>query len=96
MLPFFKENKMATANPTREEELMKEVARTIVDKAAEGRTPKITVKELGDIFRELELTREDVNRFTEYIVTPLGRASFRKTVRLEMWKSGYRPRGWKG
>lgn len=87
---------MTTANPTREEELMKEVARTIVDKATEGRTPKITVKELGDIFRDLELTREDVNRFTEYILTPLGKESFRKTVRLEMWKSGYRPRGWKG
>jgi len=87
---------MITSNPTKEEELMKEVAKTIVDKAAEGKKPKITAKELHSICRELELEPEDVDRFTEYIQTPLGKESFRKKVRLEMWKAGYRPRGWKG
>lgn len=84
---------MITSNPTKEEELMKEVAKAIVGKATEGKKPKITAKELHAICRELELEPEDVDRFTEYIQTPLGKESFKKTVRLEMWKAGYRPRG---
>ena len=87
---------MTTSNPTREEELMKEVAKIIVRKASEGKEPQINAKELHSICEELELEPEDVDRFTEYIQTPLGRASFGKTVRLEIWKTGYRPRGWKG
>ncbi len=87
---------MTTSNPTKEEKLMKEVAKVIVGKASEGKEPRINAKELHSICRELELEPEAVDRFTEYIQTPLGKESFRKKVRLEMWKAGYRPRGWKG
>jgi len=87
---------MITSNPTKEEELMKECARLIVAKASEGKEPKITARELDDITTSMKFTKEDFHRFMEYLLTPLGAESFKKTVRLEMWKAGYRPRGWKG
>lgn len=87
---------MTTSNPTKEEELMREAAKILVAKASEGKEPRITAKEFHDITRSLGLPAEELERFTEYLETPLGRESFKKTVRLEMWKTGYRPRGWKG
>lgn len=87
---------MTTSNPTKEEELMKEVAKVVVDKASEGKEPGVSAKELEAIALSLEFSHEDLQHFTDYIVTIQGRESFKKTVRLEMWKAGYRPRGWKG
>lgn len=87
---------MTTSNPTKEEELMKEVAKVIVGKASEGKEPRVSAKELETIARELEFTHEDMDNFLAYLETLPGRESFKKTVRLEMWKAGYRPRGWKG
>jgi len=87
---------MTTSNPTKEEKLMREAARIVVAKALEGKKPRIIAREFYDITRSLVLTDEELERFLEYLQTPLGTESFKKTVRLEVWRAGYRPRGWKG
>lgn len=83
---------MITANPTKEEELMKEAARVVVDKAAKGKKPEIRAKELEDIAVKLEFSAQEIEDFIAYLQTPQGKESFKKTVRLEMLRAGYGPR----
>ncbi len=87
---------MTTSNPTKEEELMRRAAKFIVGKAKAGRKPQMTPKEFHAVVTDMGLSAEELDEFTAYLETPLGRESFKKTVRLEMWRAGYRPRGWKG
>lgn len=79
---------MTTANPTKEEEFVTEVAKYLVERG----TPAIAAKELKTIAKELGY--EDVEGMTNYIRSTEGADFFRKSLRLELWKVGYRPRGW--
>ncbi len=79
---------VATANPTKEEGLAKEIARYLVAK----RQPIIKVAELESIFTELGHGEKELRDFTSYIQTEGGKDFFRKSIRLELWKAGYRPK----
>lgn len=76
----------ATANPTKEEGIAKVLARYIVA----NRTPVIQAAELRGIFRDLGYGEKELKDFLSYIWTPEGRGFFRNTIRLELWKAGYR------
>lgn len=80
---------VTTANPTKEEGLAQEIARYLVIKKA----PRIKADELESIFGTLGYGKKELEDFTSYIWTPEGREFFRKAIRLELWKSGYQPKG---
>ena len=80
---------MATANPTIEEGLAQEIAKYLVAK----RQPIIKAAELESIFKELGHGEKELRDFTSYIQTQEGKDFFRKLVRLELWKAGYRSKG---
>jgi hypothetical protein len=80
---------MATANPTIEEGLAQEIAKYLVAK----RQPIIKAAELESIFKELGHGEKELRDFTSYIQTQEGKDLFRKLVRLELWKAGYRSKG---
>jgi len=79
---------MLTANPTKEERLSVEIAKFLVAK----RQPRIKADELETIFGELGYGEKELKDFLAYIWTPEGRGYFRNTIRLELWKAGYRPK----
>jgi len=79
---------VATANPTKEEQFATEVAKYLV----EQRKPEITAKELEAIARKLGYA--DIEGLIKYIQSTQGKEYFKKTIRLELWQAGYRPRGW--
>jgi len=78
---------MTTANSTKEEEFATEVAKYLV----EQRKPQITAKELEAIARKVEY--ENIEGLIKYIQSDEGKGYFKKTIRLELLKSGYRPTG---
>jgi len=77
---------VATANPIKEEQFATEVAKYLVER----RKPKITVKELEAIARELEY--ENIEGLIKYIQSARGKEYFKRTLRLKLWKAGYGPR----
>jgi len=79
---------MTTANPTKEEEFATFLAKYLVEQGK----PKITAKELEVIARKLEY--ENIEGLLKYIQSAKGKEYFKKTIRLELWQAGYRPRGW--
>ena len=79
---------MATANPAIEEGLAQELARYIVAK----KQPIIKAAELESIFKKLGYGEKELSDFTSYVQTHGGEAFFRKSIRLELWKAGYRPK----
>ncbi len=79
---------MAIANTAKEEQFATEVAKYLV----EHRKPEITAKELEAIARKVEY--ENIEGLVKYIQSAEGKGYFKKTIRLELWKAGYRPRGW--
>ena len=79
---------MATVNPTIEEGLAQEIARYLMAK----RQPIIKSAELESIFKELGYGEKELSDFTSYIETERGKDFFRKSIRLELWKAGYRPK----
>jgi len=79
---------MTTANPIKEEEFATEIAQYLV----EQRKPTIRAKELEAIAKELAY--EDIEGIISYVQSPGGREYFKKTIRLELWQAGYRPKGW--
>ena len=79
---------MATANSTKEEGLAREIARYLVSKGQ----PIIKAAELESIFKELGHGEKELRDFTSYIQTQRGRDFFRNSIRLELWKAGYRPK----
>jgi len=80
---------MATANPTIEEGLAQEIAKYLVGK----RQPIIKAVELEALFKELDYGEKELGDFTSYIQTQEGGDFFKKSIRLELWRAGYRPRG---
>jgi len=79
---------VAIANLTQEERFVEKLAKYLVEHGKH----KTTSKELLAIAKELEC--EDIEGFLKYMMTPGGKEFFRKTLRLELWKAGYRPKGW--
>ena len=79
---------MTTANPTKEEEFATEIAKYLV---GQGK-PAITAKELEAVAKKLGY--EDIKGIINYIQSTKGADFFRKSLRLELWKAGYRPREW--
>jgi len=79
---------MATANPTIEEGLAQEIAKYLVAK----RQPIIKAAELETIFSKLGYGEKEFRDFTSYIEAERGKDFFRKSMRLELWKAGYRPK----
>lgn len=79
-----------SSNPTKEEGLAEHIAQFLVAK----RQPKIKADELESIFKELGYGEKELKDFTSYIWTPEGKDFFRKSIRVELWRAGYRPRGW--
>ena len=79
---------MTTANPAIEEGLAQEIAKYLVAK----RQPIIKSAELESIFKELGYGEKELRDFTSYIETQEGKDFFRKSMRLELYKAGYRPK----
>lgn len=79
---------MAIDNLIKEEGLAQEIARFIVIKKA----PRIRADELESIFKALGYGEKELKDFLSYIWTPEGKEFFRKSIRLELWKAGYRPK----
>ena len=79
---------MAIDNLTKEEGLAQEIARFLVIKKA----PRIKADELESIFKALGYGEKELKDFLSYIWTQEGKEFFRKSVRLELWKAGYRPK----
>lgn len=77
---------MGTVNPAKEEQFATEVAKYLV----EQRKSEITAKELEAIARKLEY--EDIASLINYIQSAEGRENFKKLIRLELVKAGYRPK----
>jgi len=84
---------MAIAN-TAKEEMIQQVAEIIVGKAAQGKKPRITAKELEAIARDFDWVGKDIENFTTYVKSPEGKEVFKKTIRMELWKAGYHPKEW--
>ncbi|MBA7633027.1 hypothetical protein ES703_40583 [subsurface metagenome] len=81
---------MITANPTKEESLAEHIAHYLIAK----RQPQIRAAELESIFKELGYGEKELKDFNSYILTPEGKDFFRKSIRVKLWRAGYRPRGW--
>ena len=79
---------MTIDTPTKEEQFATEVAKYLV----EHRKREITAKELEAIARKVEY--ENMEGLIKYFQSAEGKGYFKKTIRLELWKAGYRPRGW--
>jgi len=47
---------------------------------------------IESIFKELGYGEKELRDFTSYIETEGGKDFFRKSMRLELWKAGYRPK----
>ncbi len=80
---------MPVANLTKEERLAEEIAKFLVAK----RQPRIKADELETIFKELGYGEKELREFLSYIWTPEGKDFFRKSIRHELRKAGYRPKG---
>jgi len=79
---------MTTAKLTKEEEFATEVAKYLVEQGK----PAIVAKELEAVAKKLGY--EDIKGIITYIQSTEGADFFKKSLRLELWKAGYRPRGW--
>lgn len=82
---------MAIANSTMGE-MIQQVAEIVVGKAAQGEKPEITAKELEAIAKDFSWADKEILNFCNYIGSPEGKELFKKTVRMELWKAGYRPK----
>ena len=76
--------------------VLKEAARLAIEHKKAGLPFEIREGELLDIYRKYaDITDEPLfKRFFKYTKSPEGQDFFRKTIRTELWKAGYRPKGW--
>ena len=75
---------------------LEEAARLAVEHKLAGLGIELHAGELESIYRKYaDITDEPLFRqFMKYMKSPDGRDFFRKTIRLELWKAGFRPKGW--
>ncbi len=91
---------MVTQVEDKEKELfntvLKEAARLAIEHKLAGLPLEIREGELVDIYRKYADINDEplFKRFMEYSRTSECREYFKKTIRIELWKAGYRPKGW--
>lgn len=76
--------------------VLEEAARLAVEHKLAGLPIELRPGELEKIYRKYaDITDVPLfERFMGYTKSPEGRDFFRKTIRLELWEAGYRPKGW--
>ena len=76
--------------------ILKEAARLIVEHKLAGLPFEIRPGELESIYRKYaDITDVPLfQRLMKYMKTSEGHNFFRKTIRLELWDVGFRPKGW--
>ena len=89
---------MATQVKEREifNKVLEEAARLAVEHKLAGLPLEIQQGELESIYRKhADITDEPLfKQFVQYTKSPEGRQYFKITIRTELWKAGYRPKGW--
>ena len=88
-----------TAEETEKEtfnKVLKDAAMLVVEHKLAGLPFEIQEGELVGIYRKYaDITDEPLfKRFWKYTKTAECRDFFRKTIRTELWKAGFRPKGW--
>jgi len=76
--------------------VLEEAARLAVEHKRAGLPIELRPGELESIYKKYaDITDVPLfQRFTKYMESPEGRDFFRKTIRLELWEVGFRPKGW--
>lgn len=91
---------MATSTQGVEKEIfnkaLEEAARLTIEHKKAGLPFEIRPGEMESIYRQHADTTDEplFKRFLKYASSSEGRNFFRKTVRLELWRAGFRPKGW--
>lgn len=75
---------------------LEELAKLAVEHKLAGLPLEIRQGEVESIYRKYaNITDVPLfKRFMKYMKSPDGRDFFRKTIRTELWKAGFRPKGW--
>ncbi len=73
-----------------------ELAKLAVEHKLAGLPIELTSEEIREAYQKyFDITDEPLfERFFKYMKSPEGRNFFRKTIRVELWKAGFRPKGW--
>lgn len=76
--------------------VLEEAAKLVIEHKLAGLPLEIQQGELESIYRKhTDITDEPLfKRFVQYTKSPEGRQYFKITIRTELWKAGYRPKGW--
>jgi len=91
---------MVTQVEDKEKELFNkvlgELASLAVDHKLAGLPIELTNEEVREAYQKyLDIRDEPLfKRYFKYMKSPEGRDFFRKTIRVELWKAGFRPKGW--
>ena len=91
---------MVTQVEDKEKELfntiLKNAAKLAVEHKLAGLGIELHAGELESIYRKYaEITDVALfERFSKYLKSPEGRHFFKITIRTELWRAGFRPRGW--
>jgi len=78
--------------------VLEEAARLVIEHKKAGLPLEIRPGELEPIYSKYADINDEAlfKEFFKYTKSPEGRDFFRKTIRLELWKAGFRPKGWEG
>ncbi len=76
--------------------VLEETARLVIEHKKAGLPFEIRPGELETIYRKYaDITDEaKFERLMKYTKSPEGRDFFKITIRTELWKAGFRPKGW--
>ena len=76
--------------------VLEEISRLAIEHKKAGLPIEVSQDELESIYSKYaDITDEPLfKRFFNYMKSPEGRNFFRKATRLELWKAGFRPKGW--
>jgi len=76
--------------------VLEEAAKLVVEHKLAGLPLELREHEIEDVYRRYaDITDVPLlKRFLKYMKTPEGRDFFKGTIRLELWKAGFRPKGW--
>lgn len=91
---------MVTQVEDKEKELfntvLKDAARLAIEHKLDGLPFEIRPGELDSIYGKYADVMDAAlfMRFFKYMKSPEGREFFRITIGSELWKAGYRPKGW--
>ena len=76
--------------------ILEEAARLAVEHKLAGLPIELRPGELEKIYRKYADIMDVplFERVMRYTKSPEGREFFKKTIRTELWKAGFRPKGW--